>query len=221
MRLKVPSALFKMLCVALLTVTLLAPQTLRAQTPPSEKNMQKKIMVFGDSLVAGYGLPFGDAFPAQLEAKLKADGQNITVINAGVSGDTTSAGLTRLDWSLTQKPDYFLLVLGGNDMLRRVDPSVTRQNLDKIVQKVRAQNIPVLIAGMRTYRNLDETGADPLEKIYKDIAQKHGAMLYPFFLEGVALDAKLNLDDGAHPNKQGIAIIVDNIYDDVKKLIAN
>lgn len=216
MRVKLPSALFNLAILAVLGVTVFLPQTLRAQTAPAEK----KIMVFGDSLVAGYGLPVGDAFPAQLEARLKADGHAIKVINAGVSGDTTSAGLTRLDWSLTQKPDYFVLVLGGNDMLRRVDLAVTRANLDKIVEKVRARNIPVLIAGMRTYRNLDESGADGLQKIYEDVARKHGASLYPFFLDGIALDAKYNLDDGIHPNKQGVAIIVDKIYDDVKSLIS-
>ncbi len=215
MRLKVPSALFKLLCAALLTVTLLVPQTLRAQTAETPK----KLMVFGDSLVAGYGLPVGDAFPAQLEAKLKADGHNITVINAGVSGDTTSAGLTRLNWSLTQKPDYFVLVLGGNDMLRQVDPKVTRKNLDDIVKTVRAQNIPVLMAGMQTYRNLGDGQTDALAQIYRDIAAKHDALLYPFFLDGIALNAAYNLDDGIHPNKQGVAIIVDKIYPDVKKLI--
>lgn len=223
MRHKSPSALFNVLAIALVwalfTVTVLLPQTLRAQTPEAQNTAPKKIMVFGDSLVAGYGLPFGDAFPAQLEAKLKADGYDITVINAGVSGDTTSAGLTRLDWSMTQKPDYFVLVLGGNDMLRQVDPAVTRANLDKIVEKVRAQNIPVLLAGMRTYSNLDDKGGDGLEKIYQDIATKHGVALYPFFLDGVALDAKYNLNDGIHPNKEGVAIIVDKIYDDIKKLI--
>lgn len=221
MRHKSPSALFNVLVAALLAVTVLVPQTLRAQTPDAQKTATKKIMVFGDSLVAGYGLPFGDAFPAQLETRLKADGYDIAVINAGVSGDTTSAGLTRLDWSLSQNPDYFILVLGANDMLRQVDPAVTRANLDKIVEQVRAKNIPVLIAGMRPYQNLGATAGGGLEKIYRDVAAAHGALLYPFYLEGVALDARYNLDDGMHPNKQGIAIIVDKIYADVKKLIAN
>ena len=219
MRLKAQPAIFTILLIALFSVTLLLPETLRAQTP--SPSPQKKLMVFGDSLVAGYGLPLGDAFPAQLEAKLKSNGYDIQVINAGVSGDTTSSGLTRLDWALTQKPDYFILVLGGNDMLRQVDTTVTRSNLEKIVQKVRGQNIPVLMAGMRTYRNFAGVGGAGLEEIYEDVADKYDTALYPFFLDGVALHAAYNLDDGIHPNKQGVAMIVDAIYDDVKDLIEN
>lgn len=222
MRIKTPSALFNIpaMAIAVFLVTVLASHSLRAQTSDAaKKSTAEKLMVFGDSLVAGYGIPYGDSFPSQLGAKLKADGYDITVINAGVSGDTTSAGLTRLDWSLTQKPDYFILVLGGNDMLRQVDRNVTRDNLDKIVTKVKAQNIPVLIAGMRPFGNLEDARVEGLEKIYTDVAAKHDVALYPFFLDGIAMDAQYNLQDGIHPNKAGVAIIVDKIYPAVKKLI--
>ena len=215
MRCKLPSAFFNAVVLAALAVTMLVPHALRAQEPAATK----KLMVFGDSLVAGYGLPAGDAFPAQLEKRLQAEGHDISVINAGVSGDTTSAGLTRLDWSLSQKPDYLIIVLGGNDMLRQVDRAVTRTNLDAIVAKVRAQNIPVLIAGMRAYHNLAGLGGRGLEAIYEDVAEAHDALLYPFFLEGVAMTAKYNLDDGIHPNAAGVGVIVDKIYPSVKKLI--
>lgn len=199
----------------------LASAVAQAQSLPSPNPAATvKVMVFGDSLVAGYGLALADSFPAQLEARLRADGRDISVINAGVSGDTTSSGLTRLDWALTQKPDFFILVLGGNDMLRQVDLAVTRANLDKIVGKVHALGIPVLIAGMRPYRNFAGLGGGGLEGVYEDIADKYDALLYPFFLKGVELDAKYNLDDGIHPNKQGVALIVEGIYDDVKELLS-
>ena len=216
MTIKPFSLFFKLMVAGLLCVTVMTASTLRAESVPA----QKKLMVFGDSLVAGYGLPNADSFPAQLEARLKREGYDIKVINAGVSGDTTSAGLTRLDWALGQKPDYFVLVLGGNDMLRQVDRAVTRSNLDKIVAKVRAQNIPVLIAGMRAYENLAAAGGENLAAIYADVGKKHGAAVYPFFLEGVAMNADLNLDDGIHPNTRGIGVIVDNMLPDVKKLLA-
>lgn len=216
-----PTGALRFLLAGLLTLMLAMPdtagagETLRAAPAAA----QKKLMVFGDSLVAGYGIPVTDAFPAQLEAKLKADGHDIKVINAGVSGDTTSAGLTRLDWSLSQKPDYLILVLGGNDMLRQVDQKVTRDNLDKIVKAVRGRDIPVLIAGMRSYRNLAAIQGGGIEAIYTDIARDNDALLYPFFLEGVALDAQYNLDDGIHPNRAGVARIVESIYPTVLELL--
>lgn len=210
---------FKVLAVLVAVFMFAAVVSVQAETPAAPA--AKKLMVFGDSLVAGYGLPLADSFPSQLEAKLKADGYDISVINAGVSGDTTSSGLTRLDWALAQKPDYFILVMGGNDMLRQVDLSVTRSNMNKIAEKVHAQKIPMLIAGMRPYRNFAGIGGGGLEDIYEDVADKYEAILYPFFLDGVALKAQYNQDDGIHPNKQGVAIIVDNIYDDVKELLDN
>lgn len=187
--------------------------------PATAAEGQKTLMVFGDSLVAGYGIPYDQAFPAQLEKKLQAAGHDIRVINAGVSGDTTSGGLTRLDFALSQNPDFFLLELGANDMLRQVDRSVTAENLDRIAAKVREKNIPLLVAGMRSFRNLNGIGGASYDAMYEDLADKYDAVYYPFFLDGIALDSKYNLDDGLHPNPAGVGLIVDAIYPDVEKLI--
>lgn len=203
-----------LLAMLALPFTAVAGETLREKAADP-----KKLMVFGDSLVAGYGIAITDSFPAQLEKKLQADGRNIKVINAGVSGDTTSAGVTRLDWSLSQKPDYVIVVLGGNDMLRQIDQKVTRDNLDKIIKALRRRDIPVLLAGMRSYRNLSAISGGDIATVYEDIAKSNDVLLYPFFLEGVALEAPYNLDDGIHPNPAGIAKIVDNIYPSVMKLL--
>lgn len=180
---------------------------------------QKTIMVFGDSLVAGYGLPLEDSFPAQLKKKLKSDGHDVEVINAGVSGETSSGALARLNWSLQEKPDYFILVTGANDMLRATDPKLTKDNLRKILSMLKERKIPTLIAGMRSFRNLGEIIGGQYEEMYEDAAKEYGAISYPFFLDGVALEAKLNQQDGIHPNSQGVAIIVDKIYDDVEDLL--
>lgn len=188
-------------------------------TPVQAQDVQKKLMVFGDSLVAGYGMSLDQAFPAQLEKKLQADGHNIKVINAGVSGDTTSAGVTRLDWALQQNPDYVMVVLGGNDMLRQIDTKVTRENLEKILAKLKEHNIPTLLAGMRAYRNMNDFFGGGFESIFEETADKYDAVYYPFFLDGVALNAQYNLDDGIHPNPAGVGVIVERIYDDVKDLL--
>ena len=200
---------FKLLFAGLLLVA----------APAQAQEAQKKLMVFGDSLVAGYGMAIDEAFPAQLEKKLQADGHNIKVINAGVSGDTTSAGVTRLDWALQQNPDYVIVVLGGNDMLRQIDTKVTRENLEKILTKLKERKIPTLLAGMRAYRNMNDFFGGGFETIFEETADKFDAVYYPFFLDGVALNAQYNLDDGIHPNPAGVNVIVEKIYDDVKKLL--
>lgn len=180
---------------------------------------ETKLLVFGDSLVAGYRLPLDQAFPAQLERKLKADGHDVKVINAGVSGDTTSGGLSRLEWTLKDKPDIAILELGANDMLRATDPAVTRENLDKMLDIFKKNDIPVLLAGMKPFRNLGTDFADSYNRMFKDLSVKYDVVYYPFFLDGVAFDAKLNLDDGMHPNEKGVAAIVNNIYDEVLELL--
>ncbi len=200
---------FKVLFASLLLVA----------TPAQAQDTQKKLMVFGDSLVAGYGMSLDQAFPAQLEKKLQAAGHTIKVINAGVSGDTTSAGLTRLDWALQQNPDYVIVVLGGNDMLRQVDTKVTRENLEKILAKLKERKIPTLLAGMRAYRNMNDFFGGGFETIFEETADKYDAVYYPFFLDGVALNAQYNLDDGIHPNPAGVNVIVEKIYDDVEELL--
>lgn len=178
------------------------------------------IMAFGDSLVAGYGLKPEQAFPARLEAKLKDKGVAVKVLNAGVSGETTSGAVNRLDWNLNrQKPDYVILITGGNDMLRSVDPSLTRANLQKMMEIFRAHKIPVLVAGMRAFPNLGPGFAAAYPKMYKDVASAYGASYYPFYLEGVALNAALNQDDGVHPNAAGVDVIVGKMLPDVEKLL--
>ena len=179
-----------------------------------------RLMVFGDSLTAGYGLPQDQAFPTQLEAALRAKGTNITVINAGVSGDTTSGGLARLNWALASNPTHVLVELGANDMLRAVEPSLTRRNLDYIVRELKARNIKVMLAGMYASPNLGRAYTDAFRSLYLDLAKKHGIALYPFFLDGVAAKQDLNQDDGIHPNARGFAVIVKRILPSIEKFLS-
>lgn len=170
-----------------------------------------KIVVLGDSLSAGYKLPREAAFTSQLEAALKAKGYQVTVPNTGVSGETTSGGLSRLDWILADQPGLMIVELGANDGLRGIDPARTRENLDTILGKLKARGVPVVLAGMMAPRNLGSDYGKVFDAIYPDLTKKHGVPLYPFFLEGVAMDPKLNQEDGMHPTAEGVAIIVKNI----------
>jgi acyl-CoA thioesterase-1 len=178
-----------------------------------------EILVFGDSIAAGFGLPQQEAFPARLEAKLRADGLSVHVINAGVSGDTTADGLARLDWSLAEKPDLVILELGANDALRGLDPAAVRANLDKLIGKIEASGAKLLLAGMQAPANWGEQYQQAFNGIYPELAEAHGIPLYPFVLDGVALDPKLNQPDGLHPNERGVAIIVEHIAPYVARLM--
>ncbi|HYD16863.1 MAG TPA: arylesterase [Patescibacteria group bacterium] len=178
----------------------------------------KTILAFGDSLTAGYGLARSESFASQLEARLKKEGLPITVINGGVSGDTTAGGLRRLDYALRKNPDVVILELGANDMLRATHPDVTRANLEKMLDTLKARKIPVLLAGMRAFSNLPQLDAAYVA-MYRDLARKYDAILYPFFLEGVAGNAALNLEDGVHPTADGIAVIVEKILPSVAQLL--
>ncbi len=178
------------------------------------------IVAFGDSLSAGYGLRPKDAFPAQLQKQLKADGRNVVITNGAVSGDTTADGLQRLEWAVPDGTDAVILELGANDALRGIDPKVTRANLEKIIAALKKRNVQVLLAGMLSPANWGDHYSDDFDKIFPDLAKEHGLVFYPFFLEGVALDAKLNLDDGMHPSGKGIAEIVKRIMPKVVELIA-
>jgi len=198
------------LCAALVLALLLATAA-RAHTP--------QILALGDSLTAGFGLPSGAAFPARLEARLKAEGIAVRVINGGVSGDTTAGGVARLDWALSDKPDIVILELGANDALRGVEPAQTRANLDKMIARIQAAGAKILLLGMRAPPNLGEEYAHEFERIYPELAQRHGVKLYPFMLEGVAMDPKFNQPDGLHPNERGVAALVDRIAPYVKELI--
>ncbi len=170
-----------------------------------------RVLVLGDSLVAGYGLAAENAFPAQLERALRERGHPVQVINAGVSGDTSAGGLARLDWALADQPDVVIVELGANDALRGIDPDQTRANLDQILKRLHEAGAEVLLAGMKAPRNMGPEYSERFDSIYPDLAAKHTVSLYPFFLEGVAFDPALNLPDGIHPNPRGIAIIVENI----------
>lgn len=177
------------------------------------------ILALGDSLTAGYLLPANAGFTAQLERALRAKGHRVRVHNAGVSGDTSQQGLARLGWvlgSLKQKPALAIVELGANDMLRGVDPAFTRRNLDAILTQLRAQGIPVVLAGMMSGPNLGIQFVDSFNSIYPELAKKHGAARYPFFLKGVAFNRPYLLPDGLHPNAAGVGIIVRNILPTVE-----
>lgn len=179
-----------------------------------------RIVVLGDSLVAGFQLKTSDAFPAQLERALRAKGHAVEVINAGVSGDTTAAGLERLRWAVPERTDAVVLELGANDALRGLDAARARANLEKIITTLKAGGAEVMLAGMIAPRNLGEEYMRVFNGMYPELAQKHGLILYPFFLDGVALNGDLNLGDGLHPNPQGVAEITKRILPTVEELIA-
>ncbi len=177
-------------------------------------------MAFGDSLFAGYGLSSdADNIPSQIEKGLKADGHDVTMVNAAVSGDTTADGLARVDWSLQDKPDLVLLELGANDALRGLDPDRAKANLDGILARLKAAGVPVLICGMIAPRNLGPAYSQKFDPMFKELADKYQAPLYPFILDGVALNQALNQADGMHPNKDGAAIIAKRLIPAVEKAL--
>ncbi len=190
---------------------------LAGSTPAAARVPQ--ILAFGDSLTAGLGLPAEAAFPSRLEARLKAEGVGLRVVNAGVSGDTTTDGLARLDWALADKPDIVILELGANDALRGIEPKVVRANLDAMIGKIQKSGAKLLLTGMRAPSNWGKDYQEAFERIYPELARAHGVTLYPFFLEGVAMDPKLNQPDGLHPNEKGVAALVDRIAPYVARLI--
>ncbi len=188
-----------------------------AGTAPAERPVA--LVAFGDSLTAGYRLPASAAFPAVLERALRAKGRAVTVANAGVSGDTTTGGLDRLDWSVPDGTDGVILELGANDMLRGTDPAVTRKALEAIVTRLKARNIPVMLAGMRASPNMGPDYVARFDAIYPDLAQAHGLVLYPFFLAGIAGDKTYNLEDKLHPNTKGVETIVAGILPSVETFL--
>jgi acyl-CoA thioesterase-1 len=179
-----------------------------------------KIVVLGDSLSAGYGLPAKAAFPQKLAQALKAKGIAAIVANAGVSGDTASGGLDRLDWSVPDGTQAVILELGANDALRGLDPKLTETGLDTILTKLEQRHIPVLLAGMQAPRNMGADYVRAFDAIFPTLASRHAVVFYPFFLDGVVTDAKLNQADGMHPNAAGVDIIVARIMPKVEELIA-
>ena len=202
--------------VALLVSILLCAAAL----PKSEAKEQETVIVaLGDSLTAGLGLLQSESFPAKLEATLKAQGRNVTVVNAGVSGDTVSAALDRLAWALPPNTSAVIVELGGNDALKGLPPAQIEASLAKIIERVKAKGLPVLIAGMESPRNMGKDYVDQFHGIYRDLAERYGALLYPFFLDGVALDPGLMQEDGIHPNAKGVDRIVQGILPKVDELL--
>ncbi|GGE00898.1 arylesterase [Rhizobium anhuiense] len=166
---------------------------------------------FGDSLMAGYQLPAGNGFPEKLQAALKAKGLDVTVANAGVSGDTTAAGLARIDWSVPDGTDGVILELGANDALRGIPPEESEKNLDQMIIRLKERGIAVLLAGMMAPPNMGADYAARFNPIYQKLSEKHGLPLYAFFLDGVALEPGLKLEDGMHPNAKGIDVMVEKM----------
>ncbi|MBY0611373.1 MAG: arylesterase [Beijerinckiaceae bacterium] len=178
-----------------------------------------KLVAFGDSLTAGYQLPQDASFASQLEKALKAKGHDVEIIQGGVSGDTTADGLARLDWTVPADAKGVILELGANDAFRGVAPETIYKNLDTMITRLRARNVDVLLAGMYAPRNMGELYYKAFDGNYPALAKKHGIALYPFFLDGIAGDAKLNLPDGIHPTREGVAIIVQRMLPAVEAWI--
>jgi acyl-CoA thioesterase I len=178
------------------------------------------VVVLGDSLTAGLGLATKDGFVPRLQAALPAQGAKVDIVNAGVSGDTASDGLARLDWSVPEGTDAAIVELGANDMLRGIDPQVTREALDAILARLAQRHIAVMLCGMRAAPNLGVDYGHAFERIYPELAAKYRAVFYPFFLDGVAADRTLTQPDGMHPNAAGVAVIVRRILPTVQEFTA-
>ncbi|WP_102960664.1 arylesterase [Mangrovicella endophytica] len=202
---------FQPIAAALLAAFLaLAPAAASAQGQAPSSGAGE-VVAFGDSLSAGYGVGPGESFPEQLQAALKAAGHDVTVANAGVSGDTSTGGLARLDWSVPDGTGLAILELGANDALRGIAPEITEKNLDAMLTRLKERGIKVLLAGMKAPPNMGPDYAARFDPIFPRLAEKHGVPLYPFFLEGVAAERTLNQADAMHPNKDGVAVIVKGI----------
>jgi acyl-CoA thioesterase-1 len=189
------------------------PASVNAQPEPI------RILAFGASIIAGYGLEAQDALPAQLEKALRARGIDATVIDSGVSGETSAGGLARLDWALADDPDLVIVDLGGNDALRGLDPQATEANLDAIVARLKQEKRGVLIAGMLAPPNLGADYAAAFNALFRRVAERHDVVLYPFILDGVVMDPKLNQEDGIHPNAAGVKVIVERMLPAVLQAI--
>ncbi|KEQ07078.1 arylesterase [Pseudorhizobium pelagicum] len=188
-------------------------------SPAASQQQAVELVGFGDSLMAGYQLAPNESYTAQLEAALKAKGRSVTVTNAGVSGDTTSGGLSRVDWSVPDGTDGVILELGANDALRGVPPEETEDNLDAIITRLKDRGIPVLLAGMIAPPNMGGDYSTRYNEIYPRLAEKHGLPLYPFFLDGVVAVSGTQLEDGMHPNARGVGIMVERSLPAVERFI--
>ncbi len=201
-----------LLFCALFAILLSAPGAV-----PAEKTA--RLLVIGDSLAAGYGLPANEAFTTRLEAALTRSGHRVRVINAGVSGDTSAGGRARIAWSLADKPDAVLVELGANDGRRGLEPAATKANLDAILSQIESAGAEVLLTGMLAPPNLGREYGAEFAALYPALARRHGVLFYPFFLEGVATRPELNQADRIHPNAAGVDIIVARLLPKVKELL--
>ena len=182
------------------------------------------MLALGDSLTAGYGLKQGEGFADQLQTAFRKMGRPVTVINGGVSGDTSAGGLSRIDWALADRPQVVILELGANDMLRGIDPGTTRANLTGIIDKAKASGAKVLLCGMKAQRNLGADYVQKFDAIYPDLAKQEGVAFYPFFMDGIiegdgTADRSLLQGDGMHPTEAGAALIVQRIMPELLKLL--
>ncbi len=200
-------------------IKLLATASLTPLAIPAMAAAPFSIVALGDSLTAGYGLPPEEAFTTRLEQRLNENGLNVEVVNAGVSGDTSKGGLARIDWSVPDGSGLVIVELGANDALRGISPAETAKNLDAIVTRLKQRGIGVLLAGMLAPPNMGKDYEAAFNAIYPELAEKHGVELYPFFLDGVVADPKLNQADGIHPNAAGTAVIVERLTPTVDKLV--
>ena len=198
-------------CLLIFLCTAFSPQAALAE--------KIEIVALGDSLTAGYQLGPEDAFPVRLEVELKARGHDVSVLNAGVSGDTSTGALSRFDWAVPESADIVIVELGANDALRGVDPAKTRDALNKMLERLKQRGAQTLLAGMIAPPNMGDAYAEQFNPMYAELAKQHDVALYPFFLEGVAAQPELNLADGMHPNRKGVDVIVRNILPHVESLI--
>lgn len=186
---------------------------------PDAAAASTRVLMLGDSLTAGYGLPITASLPSQLESLLKKQGLDVAILNGGVSGDTTAGGLARLDWALSDNPSYALVALGANDALRGLSPAKAYENLDTIIARLKARNVKVMLLGMLAPLNLGTEYREEFAGIFPKLADKHDVPLYPFLLDGVALEPRLNQRDGIHPNEEGVKIIAGRLAPLVRQLI--
>ena len=199
---------------------LVAPVFLVCPPALADGDDRVRLLVLGDSLVAGHGLPQGQAFPDILQLELTGAGHDVELLNAGVSGDTTAGGLARLDWSLAENPDALIIVLGGNDLLRGLEPAATKANLVAIIDRAISQKITVMLTGMQAPRNFGADFSSEFNAIYTELGAREKVIFYPFFLDGVALVPEFNQPDGMHPNRAGVDEIVRRIRPTVEALLA-
>lgn len=188
---------------------------------PKAEAAEMKILALGDSLTAGYGLPAAQGFTVKLEAALRAKGIAATVINGGVSGDTSAGGLGRIDWMLADKPTHAIVELGANDGLRGLDPGQMEKNLDAILTKLKDAGVKVLLTGMRAPPNFGAAYTQSFDAVFPRLAERHKVAFYPFFLDGVAANPQLNQADGIHPNETGVNTVIERILPSVLSLLAS